>query len=238
MEERNQKKLEKKRKRSEAAAKRESRIVDAKRRWYDNVPAFNPNRGLRDKTLENAQWKNLVAGLNKAFPKSQGNADTRYGPMNRTDIAEIQKYEATLPQEELDKWRHQNQMIDQVVAMKYDKKSRKWWARIPSEKNPNSFQINKGYPKWWMDENFHPDYIEMTKFQDQFLPVPVGDVNEDKAPPDLLTNIKVAFQQKQRSTCLFSSTASALAYCKRKQEATNLIRRSNKVENLDLLTQN
>ena len=47
----NQKKMEKKHKRSEAAARRESRIVDAKRRWYDNVPAFNPNRGLRDKTL-------------------------------------------------------------------------------------------------------------------------------------------------------------------------------------------
>ena len=72
--------------------------------------------------------------------------------MNRTDIGEIQKYKATLPQEELDKWRHQNQMIDQVVAMKYDKKSRKWWAQIPSEKNPKSYQINKGYPKWWMEE--------------------------------------------------------------------------------------
>ena len=48
--------------------------------------------------------ENLVTGLNKAFPKPQGNAETRYGPMNRTDIAEIQKYEATLPQEELDKW--------------------------------------------------------------------------------------------------------------------------------------
>ena len=91
MEARNQKKLEKKRKRSEAAAKRESRIVDAKRRWYDNVPAFNLNRGLRDTTLETAQWKNLVTGLNKAFPKPQGNAETRYGPMNRTDIVEIQK---------------------------------------------------------------------------------------------------------------------------------------------------
>ena len=63
--------MEKKRKRSEAAVKRESRIVDAKRRWYDNVPTFNPNRGLRDKTLENTQWKNLVTGLNKAFPKPQ-----------------------------------------------------------------------------------------------------------------------------------------------------------------------
>ena len=36
---------------------------------------------------------------------------------------------------------------------------------------------------------------------------------------------------------MFSSTASELAYCKRKREATNLICRSNKVENLDLLTQ-
>ena len=51
------KKLENKRKRSEAEAKRKSQIVDAKHRWYDNVPAFNPNRGLRDKTLETAQWK-------------------------------------------------------------------------------------------------------------------------------------------------------------------------------------
>ena len=59
LEERNQKKLEKKHKRSEAAAKRESRIVDVKPRWYDNFPAFNPNRGLRDKTLETAQWKNF-----------------------------------------------------------------------------------------------------------------------------------------------------------------------------------
>ena len=71
--------------------------------------------------LENAQWKHLVNGLNKAFPKPQGNTDSKYGPMNRIDIGEIQKYKASLPQEELDKWRHQNQMIDQVVAMKYDK---------------------------------------------------------------------------------------------------------------------
>ena len=67
--------MEKKHKRSEATAKRESRIVEAKRRWYDNIPAFNPNRGLRDKTLKNTQWKNLVTGLNKAFPKPQGNTD-------------------------------------------------------------------------------------------------------------------------------------------------------------------
>ena len=105
------------------------------------------------------------------------------------------------------------------------------------KKNPNSFQIDKGYPKWWMDENFHPDYIEMTKFRDQFLPVPVGDSNEQEAPVELLTDIKIAFPHKQRSTCLFSSTASALAYCKRKPEATSLIRRSNKVENLDLSSQ-
>ena len=137
--------MEKKRKRSEAEAKRKSCIVDAKRRWYDNIPAFNPNRGLRDKTLENAQWKHLVTGLNKAFPKPKGNTESKYGPMNRTQIGEIQKYESTLPQEELDIWRHQNKMIDQVVAMKYDKKSRKWWARIPSEKNPNSFQIGKQF---------------------------------------------------------------------------------------------
>ena len=88
-----------------------------------------------------------------------------------------------------------------------------------------------------MDENFHPDYIEMTKFWDQFLPVPVGDNNEEEALIELLTDIKVAFPQKQRSMCLFSSMASALAYCKRKREATNLICRSNKGENLDLLTQ-
>ena len=88
-----------------------------------------------------------------------------------------------------------------------------------------------------MDENFHPDYIEMTKFWDQFLPVPVGDNNEEEALIELLTDIKVAFPQKQRSMCLFSSTALALAYCKQKQEATNLIWRSNKVKNLDLLTQ-
>ena len=88
-----------------------------------------------------------------------------------------------------------------------------------------------------MDENFHPDYIEMTKFRDQFLPVLVGDSNEEEAPVELLTDIKIAFPQKQRSMCLFSSTASALAYCKRKPEATSLIRRSNKVENLDLLSQ-
>ena len=47
-----------------------------------------------------------------------------------------------------------------------------------------------------MDENFHPDYIEMTKFHDQFLPVPVGDVNEEEAPPELLANIKIVFPQK------------------------------------------
>ena len=143
LEEHNQKKMEKKRKRTEAAAKRENCVVEAKCRWNDNIPAFNPNRGLRDKMLENAQWKHLVNGLNKAFPKPQGNTDSKYGPMNRTDIGEIQKYKALLPQEELDKWRHQNQMIDQVIAMKYDKKSRKWWAQILLEKNPNSFQMAK-----------------------------------------------------------------------------------------------
>ena len=104
LEQRNEKKMEKKRKRSEAEAKRKSRIVDAKRRWYDNIPAFNPNRGLRDKTLENAQWKHLVTGLKKAFPKPKGNTESKYGPMNRTEIGEIQKYESTLPQEELDIW--------------------------------------------------------------------------------------------------------------------------------------
>ena len=80
-------------------------------------------------------------------------------------------------------------MIDQVIAMKYDQKSQKWWARIPLEKNPDSFQIDKGYPQWKMEENFHPDYIEMTKFCDQFLPVPVGAVSDEKAPSKLLTDI-------------------------------------------------
>ena len=44
-----------------------------------------------------------------------------------------------------------------------------------------------------MDENFHPDYIKMTKFRDQFLPVPVGDKNDEEAPMELLMDIKVAF---------------------------------------------
>ena len=89
--------------------------MEAKHRWYDNVPAFNPNRGLREKTLENAQWKNLVNGLNKAFPIPQGKTSSKYGPINRRDIGEIQKYKGTLPQEELDKWKHQNKRLTRLL---------------------------------------------------------------------------------------------------------------------------
>ena len=98
---------------------------------------------MRDKTLENAQWKNLVNGLNKAFPIPQGKTSSKYGPINRRDIGEIQKYKGTLPQEELDKWNHQNQMIDQVIAVKYDKKLWKWWAQIPLEKTPIASKLTK-----------------------------------------------------------------------------------------------
>ena len=54
-----------------------------------------------------------------------------------------------------------------------------------------------------MEENFHPDYIKMTKFHDQFLPVPVGAKSDEKAPIEILMDIKIAFPQKQKVPVCF-----------------------------------
>ena len=108
---------------------------------------------------------------------------------------------------------------------------------VPGEDDPKNEYVNKGYPRWWMEENFHSDFIEMTIMKEVWLPIPVGNSSEVIAPKDLLTEVKIQFPQKDKNSCLFSGLASALSYCKCKKEATSLVCRATKVENLDLNSQ-
>ena len=213
----------------------EAKRLGAKRRWDEHVKDFVPKRGLKPSTIEKAVWNHRVTGLNKAFPPSQ--PGTIYGEMNDEEKEIIKEYEATLLEKELNKWNHQNHCINQVTQLKYDKESKMWWAKLPGEDDPKNEYVDKGYPRWWMEENFHSDFIEMTIMKEVWLPIPVGDSSECTAPKHLLTDVKIQFPQKNKKTCLFSGLASALSYCKHKKEATSLIRRATKVENLDLNSQ-
>ena len=196
---------------------------------------FVPRRGLKPSTIQKAIWNHKVTGLDKAFPKSQ--PGTIYGEMTREEKEIITEYEATLPEDKLNKWKHQNQCVNQVTQLKYDKETKMWWAKIPGEDDPKREFVDKDYPRWWMEQNFHSDFIEMTIMKEVWLPIPVGNSSTDHAPSKLLTDIKMQFPQKNKNTCLFSGLASALSYCKRKKEATSLIRRATKVEHLDMDSQ-
>ena len=88
-----------------------------------------------------------------------------------------------------------------------------WWAKLPGEDDPKNEYVNKGYQRWWMEENFHSDFIEMTIMKEVWLPVPVGNSLEAIALKELLTEVKIQFPQKNKNTCLFSGLASALTYC-------------------------
>ena len=239
MSEKKQKREERKEKRQlEQSIKQQladTKRASAQRRWDEHVRDFVPRRGLKPSSIEKAIWTHKVTGLNKAFPKSQ--PGTIYGEMTKEEKEIIKEYEATLPEDELNKWKHQNQCVNQVTQLKYDKESKMWWAKIPGEDDPKREFVDKDYPRWWMEENFHSDFIEMTIMKEVWLPVPVGNSSTDDAPRQLLTDIKMQFPQKNKNTCLFSGLASALSYCKRKKEATSLVRRATKVEHLDMDSQ-
>ena len=85
--EQNRKGEERKRKRLIAATERTHTNVLAKQRWEDHVGDFVPKKGLKDSTIQQAKWKHLVSGLNKAFPKKQ--PGSKYGWMDQAEQAEI-----------------------------------------------------------------------------------------------------------------------------------------------------
>ena len=91
--------------------------------------------------------------------------------MNAEEEETIKEYKATLPEKELNKWKHQNHCVNQVTQLKYDKETKMWWAKLPGEDDSKNEYVNKGYPRWWMEENFHSDFIELTIMKEVWLPV-------------------------------------------------------------------
>ncbi len=79
-----------------------------------------------------------------------------------------------------------------------------------------------------MKERFDRKFLRMVQTASsrpgmylKWIYIPVGDAREDdKAPSDLLTNIKVHYTQKNHDTCLSKSVASALHHLDKKQIAS------------------
>ena len=78
----------------------------------------------------------------------------------------------------------------------------------------------------WVEDVFRPVFVELVKKRPgQWWPVVVGNARQGDSkvpPPNLITSIRVNYQQGDWNQCLFKATASALHYCGKSEAASSV----------------
>jgi len=86
----------------------------------------------------------------------------------------------------------------------------------------------------WMKYNFDTKFLSCCQMRPrQWIPVPIGDSNDRRAPLELLTDVKLKYEQKDgRALCLYNSLASVLSYLGWQRAAKGVARLGNSSEHI------
>ncbi len=116
----------------------------------------------------------------------------------------------------------------QVVKLRHRSKPKirehfKGLIKLPES---NTTEVVDDLDPLWVEDVFRPVFVELVKkCPHQWWPVVVGNARKGDskaAPPNLITSIRVKYQQGDWNQCLFKATASALHYCGRSEAASRV----------------
>jgi hypothetical protein len=89
----------------------------------------------------------------------------------------------------------------------------------------NTTNVAEDLSPAWVEDVFRPVFVELVKKSPrQWWPVVVGNARQGDLklpPPNLITLIRVKYQQGDWNQCLFKATASALHYCGKSEAGTD-----------------
>jgi hypothetical protein len=116
----------------------------------------------------------------------------------------------------------------QVVSMRHRAKPRvrEHFKGLIKSPGTNTMNVVENLSPAWVENVFRPVFVELVKKSPgHWWPVVVGNARQGDSkvpPPNLITSIRVKYQQGDWNQCLFKATASALHYCGKSEAASSV----------------
>jgi hypothetical protein len=191
-------------------------------------------------TVDKRRAKNLFTNLGKHFKderaQDERDEEREVKAMPRDVMTAAQEYEADILQidslmympadwGESDSPNNKRRQ-GQVVSMRHRMKPRvrEHFKGLIKSPEINTTNVVEDRSPAWVEDVFRPVFVELVKKSPrQWWPVVVGNARQSDLkvpPPNLITSIRVKYQQGNWNQCIFKATASALHYCGKSEAAS------------------
>ena len=166
------------------------------------------------------------------------NSGSSYGPMTEREEQSIRIYRRGLSEEHQAMWDFNIKQVDQIIALSYNEKEKRYDGHKALEEDPTKFTVLKDLAIPYLRIWFHPVFLRLVRVSNgEFLKIPLGDANEDVAPKELESTVETNYVQLDKSFCLYYSMASALHYCGCKAAGREVFNHAKKYQHADADTQ-
>jgi hypothetical protein len=163
------------------------------------------------KTPDTRKTGPLCKKLKKLFP------DSNYTKCTREEKLAYDNWLKSLSEDQRAAHLHNRVEVEQIARVQYVKGTKRrlehFKGQVLHPQTKEATTLNERISSVWMKQNFDPLFVQIVrKAGGKWIPVPIGDCTEDKAPKMLRTTLKMRFCQRKNATCLPSSFASSLWY--------------------------